>query len=170
MAEGELSGEIEPEQARELMAQGEARVIDIRPADDAAEGHAPGVIVADPDDLGTAIERAEHSGEDVKLLVMSEDGEGAEDVAEKLREEGHDAAVIAGGWKAWESDDQPIQPGQDEEYKGPELKQPGAPPPTEPEDEAEAEDEADEPEDAEDVEDEDVDDEGPSGEEEPDRR
>jgi rhodanese-related sulfurtransferase len=141
MSEQELSGEVEPEQARELMAQGDARVIDIRPTEEAAEGHAPGVIVADPDDLETAIERAEHSGEGVKLLVMSADGDGADEVAEKLRSEGHEAAVIAGGWKAWEGDDQPIQPGQDEEYEGPELKQPGAPAPTEPDDGDETEDE-----------------------------
>jgi rhodanese-related sulfurtransferase len=115
---------IEPEDARDLLATGKARAIDLRPIEELGQSHAPSAMfVADeqPSDVADRVLR----GDDVKLIVFCEDGSESADVAAKLGEGGVDAVAVAGGWRAWVGADMPVQPGEDEEYEGPELKQPG---------------------------------------------
>lgn len=133
---------ISADEARELMARGEARVLDARPFDEIEDGHAPGAIETDPDDLDTAISRATRDSAEVKMLVMSGDDERSGSIAAEIAERGHPAAVIEGGFDAWAESGLPLQPGSPE-YEGPDLAQPGAPSGTEPSDE-EAEAAADE--------------------------
>lgn len=125
---------ISPDEARELMGSAEARVLDLRSMDDIAEGHAPGAIETDTDDLETAVGRATRDGVEIRLLVMGDDDERSAEVASKLEEMGHSAAVIEGGFAAWAGAGNQVQPGSPE-YEGPTLKQPGAPAPSGSEDE-----------------------------------
>ncbi len=129
---------IDGEKARLMLARREARAIDLRPQEEVAEGHAPGAIFAAVDDLETAVERA-LGDEKMPLIVFSEDGERAAEVVETLRERGHEAAAVKGGWESWLSDGHPVQPGVDEEYEGPDLVQPGVTSPAGPDEEDEEE-------------------------------
>lgn len=116
---------IEPERARVMLAQREARAIDLRESEEFRASHAPSAVPAGLDEgLGEAVERAQEGG-DLPLLVFSADGEDAVEAAARLRDEGHDAKAVAGGWEAWEQADLPTQPRSDEEYEGPNLAQPG---------------------------------------------
>lgn len=115
---------IEPERARDLLASAEARAIDLRPIEELGQTHAPSAMFVAGEEPATVAERV-LLGDDVKLIVFCEDGSESEKVASKLSEDGIDAVAVAGGWRAWTSANLPTQPGQDEEYEGPVLKQPG---------------------------------------------
>lgn len=115
---------IEPERARDLLAGAEARAIDLRPIEELGQTHAPSAMFVADEEPATVAERVLR-GDDVKLIVFCEDGSESSEVASKLSDDGIDAVAVAGGWRAWTSADMPVQPGVDEEYEGPELKQPG---------------------------------------------
>lgn len=115
---------IKPKDARELVGTGKARAIDVRNLEH-GEQHAPGAAVVGDGDLEETAERLLRGDEDITLLVFGADGDEGERAAEKLREAGYEARAIDGGWEAWRDADLPVQPDEDEEYEGPELKQPG---------------------------------------------
>jgi len=121
----QIEDEIDAEQARALVASGKARSIDIRGPEVAGEGHVPGTTVVVDDDLEAAAETA-LEGIDKPVLVFGDDDERSREAAEKLRDSGTPASAVKGGVAAWESAGGQIQPGTDEEYKGPKLKQPGS--------------------------------------------
>lgn len=141
-AGAELPEQVDAEEARELIAGGEVRVIDIRSAEDFAAERMSNSIRADPDDLDGALEDRETGREAV--LVICADGSASAEMAERLRSDGREATSIDGGFGAWTAAHLPTAPGRDEEYEGPELKLPGAVAPDgDGDDEEEDEDDAD---------------------------
>ncbi len=125
MSDAEGVGEtVDVGRAHELLGRSEARAIDLRGEDEVAEGHAPGAVMVVDGDLKDAAETVLR-GDDLPVLVFCESGERSEDAAAELREAGIEAAAIEGGWSKWIGAGMPTQPGSDEEYDGPELKQPG---------------------------------------------
>lgn len=122
--DSELADQVDAEQARELIAGGKVRVIDIRSEEDFAEERMSNAIRSDPDEIDSAIEDRETGREAV--LVVCADGSKSGEVAEQLRSDGVDATSIDGGFEAWRSDGLPTAPGTDEEYEGPPVKIPGA--------------------------------------------
>jgi rhodanese-related sulfurtransferase len=123
-SEDGIGEEVDAERARVLLAGGEVRAIDIRDAEAAGGGHPPGASVVADGDLGEAAESALRDS-DLPLLVFGDDDGRAREAAEQLREQGHEAAAVSGGIEAWVSAGGQLQPGEDEEYEGPTLKQPG---------------------------------------------
>ena len=115
---------IDSDQARELIAGGEAQVIDIRNREEFGEIHIPGARpVADADADALADELDEGS----KVLVVCEDGERSASLAAELRERGIEASAIDGGMKSWAGDGLPSQPSEDfEEEPAEPPKLPGA--------------------------------------------
>lgn len=118
-----LAEQVDAEEARRLIAGGEVRVIDVRSAEEFAEKRINGSVRVDPDDLGGEVGEDDVGREAV--LVICGDGSRSAEVAERLRSEGNEATSIDGGFGAWTSDGLPTAPRSDEEYEGPELKQPG---------------------------------------------
>jgi rhodanese-related sulfurtransferase len=115
---------IEATEARDLLANNEARAIDLRPIEELGQTHAPSAMFVADEEPKAVAERVLR-GDDVKLIVFCQDGSKSADVASELSEDGIDAVAVEGGWSAWTSENLPTQPGEDEEYEGPELKQPG---------------------------------------------
>ena len=115
---------IDPEKARDLLANAEARAIDLRPIEELGQTHAPSAMFVADEEPKAVAERVLR-GDDVKLIVFCEDGSKSSEVASELSDGDIDAVAVAGGWSAWVAADMPMQPGEDEEYEGPELKQPG---------------------------------------------
>ena len=120
----QIEDEIDAEQARALVASGKARTIDIRGPEVAGAGHVPGATVVVDDDFEAAAETA-LEGIEKPLLVFGDDDDRSREAAEKLRDAGTPASSVTGGVSAWESAGGQMQPGTDEEYKGPKLKAPG---------------------------------------------
>lgn len=114
---------VSPEEARKLIASGEVRVFDLRTAEEFAEERIAGAIRVDPDDLEGEIGK-DAAGREKVLLICGDGAESAE-VAERLRESGNDVRCIDGGFSSWTDESLPAAPGQDAEYEGPELGQPG---------------------------------------------
>ena len=115
---------VSAEDARELLASADerARALDIRSDEERSEGHVPGALHADPDDLESTIDELP---DDIRIVVVDADGSRSAEVAATLRERGHDAVSLEGGMEAWRSAKAPLQPGRDFEFEGP----PGTPPP-----------------------------------------
>ena len=120
----ELEDEIDAEEARALIASGKARSIDIRGPEAAGGGHVPGATIVVDDDLEAAAKMA-LDGIDKPLLVIGDDDERSREAASQLRDAGTPASAVKGGIDGWESAGGQLQPGTDEEYEGPKLKQPG---------------------------------------------
>jgi len=120
----ELPEEVDADGARELIAGGKVRVIDIRSEEEFANERMSNAIHCDPDDVESALEDRETGRE--AILVVCADGSRSAEVAEELRSNGTDATSIDGGFEAWTSDGLPTAPGRDEEYEGPPVAIPGA--------------------------------------------
>jgi rhodanese-related sulfurtransferase len=120
----QLPERVEPDEARELVAGGAVRVIDVRGAEDFAAERISGSVHAGEDDVAQGVE-ADRAGRDAVLVVCA-DGERSAEIAERLRSNGTDASSIEGGFEAWAGDGQPTAPGRDEEYDGPAVTVPGA--------------------------------------------
>jgi rhodanese-related sulfurtransferase len=123
---GDLAERADVEDARMAVARREALVIDVRDADDFAAERIFGSIHADPD--ADSITKAADGQEDAPdaLLLVCEDGARSGELADELRSGGRPVSSIQGGFAAWTGDHLPTAPGRDEEYKGPEIKVPGA--------------------------------------------
>lgn len=119
------SKRISAEDARMMLAKGEGRPIDIRPFDEVGESRVPGAIATDPDDLDEAVERATREDAEITMIVVSNDDDRGDEVAERLREMGHEAFNLDGGFGAWVREGARTAP-PTPEYEGPELKHPGA--------------------------------------------
>jgi rhodanese-related sulfurtransferase len=118
----EIGDTVEPEDARVLLGRGEARAIDLRADEVAAEGHAPGATIVGDRSLA---EMVEEMREGTPLLVFCEDGERSVEAAAELREQGVEAAAVEGGWSEWAASGMPMQPRSDDEYEGPKQSIPG---------------------------------------------
>ena len=110
----DLPEKLKPEKARELIATGPARVLDLREEDEYAEGHVPAAERAG--DLDASLEGVP---EDDPLILICADGKRSGQAARELREKGRQAAHVDGGIEAWIGAGLPIQPRPDEEFEGP---------------------------------------------------
>jgi rhodanese-related sulfurtransferase len=105
------------DRARKLIATEGATALDIRDEDDFVEGHIAGAINVSENDLDSHLDEL---SKDAPVIVVCADGDRSSDVAERLREDGYEAASIKGGMGAWSKEDLPAQPPEsDQEYEGP---------------------------------------------------
>ena len=120
----ELTDEpLSPEDARVLIGQDDAAVVDIRDDPDAfAEGHLTGAVHVPGGDTESL---PDELPDDKALLVVCESGDRSAEVAAKFRDEGRQATSIEGGMESWVSSGLPVQPRSETDFEGPELKQPG---------------------------------------------
>jgi rhodanese-related sulfurtransferase len=125
--EGDLPERVEVEDARMAIAKREALVIDVRDADDFATERIFGSIHADADaeSITEAIGAQDDDGPDTVLLVCG-DGSRSAELADELRDGDRAVSSLEGGFGAWTGEHLPTAPGRDEEYKGPDVKVPGA--------------------------------------------
>ncbi len=120
----DIGEEVKGDRARELLATSGACAIDARGPDAAAGGHVPGATIVVDGDVAEAAAGARHERE-LPVLVFADDDDRAREAAEQLRSEGIEAAAVSGGLDAFAGAGGKLQPGRDEEYDGPKLKQPG---------------------------------------------
>jgi rhodanese-related sulfurtransferase len=121
----DLGEEIDAEEARVMIAKGEARAIDVGDPSAAADARVPGAVVVGDRDL-TEIAEEVPDEQRSAMLVFGDSDEEARKAAGRLRDAGANAAAVKGGLDAWSSAGGQVQPQADEEYEGPKLKQPGA--------------------------------------------
>ena len=115
--EGNKEGQAETigaEEAREVLGKNEAVAIDLRDEEEWRTGHLPGARRISADELSEVDDLP-----DQKLIIVSEDGKEAAEVAEKLRSDDHDAVALEGGMDEWRSDDLPMQPSRDPDEDSP---------------------------------------------------
>jgi rhodanese-related sulfurtransferase len=106
-----VSDSIAVEEARRLIAGGDAKAVDLRDDDDWREARIAGAIRVDDGGLDDALEDVDDG---VKLIVIGPDQKAAQ-VADQLSERGREAVLIEGGIDAWKSEDYPLQPSPDPE-------------------------------------------------------
>jgi rhodanese-related sulfurtransferase len=98
------------DEARREIAGGNATAVDVRSSEEWSEGHIPGAIHLPEGDPEQATKPLE---EGARLLVIAESGNDAAQAADKLAEQGYDAAPMDGGMDDWASEDFKIQPTDD---------------------------------------------------------
>ena len=98
------------EEARQAIAGDGAVAIDVRDADEWAEGHVPGALHLPEGELES---RLEDLPKDQRLIVVGEKGDPGTGVAADLRDRGFDAVAIEGGMEAWKDEDFTLQPSPD---------------------------------------------------------
>jgi rhodanese-related sulfurtransferase len=112
MAETEHEDIVDAEQARLLLAEAEARVIDIRGPEEFADYRIPGSRNhpdLDPQSLPDELSDAD------RVLVVCADGARSSELAAELREHDVDAISLEGGVEAWRGERLPTQPSPDVE-------------------------------------------------------
>jgi rhodanese-related sulfurtransferase len=111
MSGDEQAETVDVKETRQLVAAGEAMVIDVRDDVDWTSERIPGSSNFDPSEVG---QRVDELPKDQRLLIVCERGdERSRKVAAELRERGYDAAVIEGGMEAWREENLPMQPSTD---------------------------------------------------------
>ena len=107
---------VSAKRARELIAGGEATVLDIRSEEEwVSVGNIPGAVNAPDEDAGEAVKEI---AEDRTVIVVCRRGDRSAEVAEQLRDGGREAVSIDGGIEAWEDDKLPLQPSEDPALPG----------------------------------------------------
>ena len=103
---------LSPEAVRKLLAEPDeqAQVLDLRDPDEFAEGHIVAALNAPDADVDAL---PDELAEEVRLVVVCEDGERSAELAAKLSDSSHEAAALDGGMKAWRSAKLPQQPSAD---------------------------------------------------------
>ena len=98
---------VEPQQAATELAEG-ALLVDIRPAEQRAEGEIPGATVIDRNVLEWRLDPSsqwripEVTGHDMRIIVMCNEGFSSSLVAAELHELGLiNATDVIGGFQAW---------------------------------------------------------------------
>lgn len=108
---------ISAEDARKLIAGPDpVQLLDLRPQEEFAEGHITRAENVDPDDLDSAVSGL---SKQELVIVVCADGERSGEIAARLDDEGFNTASIQGGMTSWTSDKLPIQPREEQEFKGP---------------------------------------------------
>jgi rhodanese-related sulfurtransferase len=113
-----LQETLSAEDARQMIASSEARVLDIRDQEEWEESRIAGAKHLAEEE---AAERLDDFPEDTAIVVVCADGKRSGELAAKLRETGKEAASIDGGMKAWVGEDLPVQPRADQEFEGPDY-------------------------------------------------
>jgi len=106
-----MSEAVGAEEARRLIAGGEAKAIDARGDEAWREHRITGATRLSGADLDAEIERVP---EDVRLIVVGDEEQGPE-LADQLNARSRDAAYLEGGLDAWIAEDYPVQPSEDPE-------------------------------------------------------
>jgi rhodanese-related sulfurtransferase len=106
------------EDARKMIASGDATALDIRDQEEWEESRIAGAV-HHPDDA--VLEHLNELPDDTAIVVVCADGERSAELAARLREEGREAASIDGGIDAWMSEGLPLQPRSHQEFKGPDY-------------------------------------------------
>jgi rhodanese-related sulfurtransferase len=108
---------VEPEQAAAELAQG-AFLVDIRPAEQRAQGQIPGATVIDRNVLEWRLDPASRwripavTGHDIRLIVICDQGYSSSLVAAELHELGLvNATDVVGGFQAWQAAGLPVSRG-----------------------------------------------------------
>jgi len=103
---------IEPEEAREPVAAGDVYVVDVRSEELWIEDpeRVPGAVHIPGDELES---RLGELPDDKKILLVTPDGEGCEEAAQRLGGEGREVAILAGGVSAWRGERLMTQPSPD---------------------------------------------------------
>ncbi len=98
------------EEARRLIATGEATAVDVRSDQKFGEGHVPGAIHLPDGDPDAGTKRPD---EGERLIVIAEDAERAREAASKLADAGYETVAVDGDMKDWISGGFQIQPSPD---------------------------------------------------------
>ena len=106
-----MSEAVGAEEARRLIAGGEAKAVDARGDEAWRDRRITGAIRLSSADLDAGLEGV---AEGVRLIVVGDEGE-APELADQLEAHGRDAAYLEGGLEAWISEDYPVQPSEDPE-------------------------------------------------------
>jgi adenylyltransferase/sulfurtransferase len=105
-----MEDQLEPEDARELIASDEVMVLDIRGDEEWREKRIAGSRQVDADQIDSALADLD---DDRAVLIVCADGKRSSELAAMLREDGRDAACIEGGVDAWENEKLAMQPSDD---------------------------------------------------------
>jgi rhodanese-related sulfurtransferase len=107
-----MAESMEPEEAREPIAAGELFVLDVRRKEMWLEEseRVPGAVHIPADELDSHLDDVP---EDKRILLVTPDGEGYDEVAEKLSGEGREVVVLTGGVAAWRDERLLTQPSPD---------------------------------------------------------
>jgi rhodanese-related sulfurtransferase len=109
---------VEVEEARRLIAGGEAQALDVRGADAWNDAHIPGAQAADEG----SIEAITGKLEEGQRVILVTDGDPPEAVTAALSDGGFEVSLLEGGMDAWKEADFTIQPtddvGEDETEHG----------------------------------------------------
>ncbi len=101
--------EIPPAEARDRLASGNARLIDVREDHEWAEGHAAGAEHMGRGIIERDIEKAIPDKAD-EIILYCGGGYRSALVADNLQRMGYTNVLsMAGGWKAWKEADAPIE-------------------------------------------------------------
>jgi rhodanese-related sulfurtransferase len=136
---------IEPKEAREPVAAGELYVVDVRSEEMWEEDpeRLPGAVHIPGDELES---RLDEVPDDKKILLVTPDGEGCGEVAERIGGEGREVAILAGGVAAWRSDRLMTQPSPDPDPPKGEDEEPLESPEEDEDEDSDTSDDSDEPE------------------------
>jgi rhodanese-related sulfurtransferase len=113
-----LEETLSAEDAREMIASGDANVLDVRADEEWEEARIAGATHLAEE---AAMEHLDELPEDTAIVVVCADGKRSAEVAEKLRDEGREAASIDGGMKSWTAEGLPVQPRSAQEFEGPDY-------------------------------------------------
>jgi rhodanese-related sulfurtransferase len=113
-----LEETLSAEDARVVIASGDATVVDIRADEEWEEGRIAG---AEHHSGDVVMERLAELPDETAIVVVCADGKRSAKLAARLREEGREAASIDGGMEAWSAEGLPLQPRDHDEFKGPDY-------------------------------------------------
>jgi rhodanese-related sulfurtransferase len=104
-----MSETVGVEEARRLIAAGEATAVDFREDEDWREDRIPGAIHVSGDDLDEGLSGI---ADEQRLIVIASEKRGPE-FAGQLEERGREAAYLEGGLEAWTKEGFRTQPSED---------------------------------------------------------
>ena len=107
---------IDPEQARRMVASGEAQALDLRGDDAWRESHVPGAVRAEANDVESHADELDRGG---AVVVIAEDEDSGRKAAEALSGRDLDVAVLEGGMDAWSDEDFKTEPSVDPDEDAP---------------------------------------------------
>jgi rhodanese-related sulfurtransferase len=110
MAEAEET--VGVEQAREAVAGGDAKALDIRDEEEWSGAHVPGAIHIPAEKLESGIDDLDLDSEQ-RLVVFASDQSAGKEAVSALREKGFEASLVKGGVEKWNSEDFRLQPTED---------------------------------------------------------
>ena len=102
--------EVDLERARELVEGGDAQIVDVRTADERAEGTIPGALGIE---LGELPERVSELDRDRPVVFYCASGGRSQMASEALNAAGYEAHSVAGGIEAWIDRGFPVDPSVD---------------------------------------------------------